>query len=98
MVCISNQQYNKMLMKSKIQTVYYVAKRLSSNQQAFLVEKAEMERFMEKCMLTAGAKTHHAQSLASCLIAADYRGHFSHGLNRLGRSECYVRFLILTCI
>jgi LDH2 family malate/lactate/ureidoglycolate dehydrogenase len=38
---------------------------------------------MERCMLAVGTKPDHAKSLASCLIAGDYRGHFSHGLNRL---------------
>jgi LDH2 family malate/lactate/ureidoglycolate dehydrogenase len=49
-----------------------------------LVEKNEMENFMERCMLAAGACSDHAKSLAACLIAADYQGNFSHGLNRLG--------------
>ena len=48
-----------------------------------LIEKDEMQNFMERCMLAVGAKSEHAKSLASCLIAGDYRGHFSHGLNRL---------------
>lgn len=39
---------------------------------------------MERCMLSVGTKKSHALSLAKCLIDADYRGHFSHGLNRLG--------------
>lgn len=43
---------------------------------------------MYRCMITAGAKPDHAQSLAAALILADYRGHFSHGLNRL---DMYVR-------
>jgi LDH2 family malate/lactate/ureidoglycolate dehydrogenase len=50
----------------------------------FLVVKDDMQNFMERCMLAAGAKLDHAKSLASCLIAGDHRGHFSHGLNRLG--------------
>jgi hypothetical protein len=50
----------------------------------FLIKKNDMEDFMRRCMLKAGSKPSHADSLASCLIAADYRGHFSHGLNRLG--------------
>jgi len=54
----------------------------------FLVRKDDMENFMQRCMLAAGAKQSHADSLASCLIAGDYRGHFSHGLNRL---DMYVR-------
>ena len=50
----------------------------------YLIKKDDMENFMERCMLKAGSQNHHAKSLASCLIAADHRGHFSHGLNRLG--------------
>lgn len=56
----------------------------NANADYFLVEKNEMENFMERCMLAVGTKPDHAKSLASCLIAGDYRGHFSHGLNRLG--------------
>ena len=56
----------------------------ASNADYFLIEKNEMENFMERCMLAVGTKGDHAKSLASCLIAADHRGHFSHGLNRLG--------------
>ena len=50
----------------------------------FITSLDEMESFMERCMLAVGSKPSHAKMLASCLIAADYRGHFSHGLNRLG--------------
>ena len=53
-----------------------------------IVEKDEMENFMERCMLAVNTKPDHAKSLASCLIAGDHRGHFSHGLNRL---DMYVR-------
>lgn len=54
----------------------------------YLVTKSEMEEFMFNCMVKSGAKIEHARSLSSCLILADYRGHFSHGLNRL---DMYVR-------
>ncbi len=53
-----------------------------------LVRKDEMKNFMERCMLAVGTKPAHAESLADCLISGDYRGHFSHGLNRL---DMYVR-------
>lgn len=59
-----------------------------STDEYYLVQKEEMESFMERCMLSVGTKPSHAKSLASCLIAADHRGHFSHGLNRL---DMYVR-------
>jgi len=49
-----------------------------------LIDKNEMEDFMYRCMIAAGSKEDHAKSLAAALILADYRGHFSHGLNRLG--------------
>ena len=50
----------------------------------FSVCNNEIEEFMERCMIEAGATPLHAKALASCLTAADYRGHYSHGLNRLG--------------
>nr|XP_002127983.2 uncharacterized protein LOC100183774 isoform X2 [Ciona intestinalis] len=46
--------------------------------------------FIVKCITAAGATTSHATDLAELLVAADYRGHFSHGMNRL---EMYVKDL-----
>lgn len=60
----------------------------ASQDDYYIIDKNEMEDFMTNCMTTAGSKQAHAKSLASCLILADYRGHFSHGLNRL---DMYVR-------
>lgn len=39
-------------------------------------------------MRKVGTRPSHAQSLSGNLVAADYRGHYSHGLNRL---DMYVR-------
>lgn len=36
-------------------------------------------------MIKAGTCVEHAKSLAECLIAADKRGHYSHGLSRLDK-------------
>lgn len=47
----------------------------------------EVKRFMTECMTAVGASLVHATQLAEVLVAADLRGHFSHGLNRL---EMYV--------
>ncbi|KAH3694000.1 uncharacterized oxidoreductase YjmC-like [Dreissena polymorpha] len=47
------------------------------------VPKAEVERFIIDCMTKVGTKRTHAVSLASNLMTADYRGHYSHGMNRL---------------
>lgn len=43
-----------------------------------------MRRFMVDCMTTAGACESHAAQLADVLVEGDKRGHYSHGLNRLG--------------
>ena len=53
-----------------------------------LVEVSEARGFIERCLVAAGALHPHAVSLASVLVHADLRGHYSHGLNRLG--ETYV--------
>ncbi len=56
-----------------------------STDASYIVPNDEIENFMVRCMQTAGAQPDHAKALASCLTAADYRGHYSHGLNRLGK-------------
>ena len=50
-----------------------------------LVPNAEVKSFIERSMRAVGTKPDHATSLADNLVMADYRGHFSHGLNRLGQ-------------
>ncbi|XP_071847276.1 uncharacterized oxidoreductase YjmC-like [Apostichopus japonicus] len=52
------------------------------------IPKAEVLKFCEACMQSAGANKDHGRQLSEVLFAADYRGHFSHGLNRL---PMYVR-------
>ena len=44
----------------------------------------EVRYFVQTCMMQVGAKEEHASSLAELLVSADTRGHYSHGLNRLG--------------
>lgn len=50
-----------------------------------LISKAEVQGFIERCMIAVGTKEHHARSLAEVLVEGDHRGHYSHGLNRMGR-------------
>ena len=47
-----------------------------------VIEVNEMESFLTRCMVSVGTKESHAKILANCLVTADLRGHFSHGLNR----------------
>lgn len=44
----------------------------------------EARRFMQECLKAAGADNSNANEMADLLIEADYRGHYSHGMNRLG--------------
>ena len=50
-----------------------------------LIAIPEIQSFIERCMTKVGTKPAHATALAENLTAADHRGHFSHGLNRLGK-------------
>lgn len=49
---------------------------------------AEAKRFMVDCLIAAGVSPEHSEILAKNLIEADYRGHYSHGMNRL---QMYIR-------
>lgn len=44
----------------------------------------DVEAFVQRCMTAVGTPSEHCKALAQVLVAGDRRGHFSHGLNRLG--------------
>lgn len=46
-----------------------------------------MKEFIKQCMMAVGTKASHASSLADVLVEGDLRGHYSHGLNRMGVYE-----------
>ncbi|XP_037819236.1 uncharacterized oxidoreductase YjmC-like [Lucilia sericata] len=48
-----------------------------------LVKVEESRRFMIDCFKAVNVPQEHAEQQADLLVAADYRGHFSHGMNRL---------------
>ena len=50
-----------------------------------IVPLKEFHAFIVRCMCAVGVSEMDASSLAELLVSADYRGHYSHGLNRLGR-------------
>jgi len=77
------------LVRSLLRPVYSAAtvnfrKTIVNNAGGILVPKSEVTSFIERCMVAAGTRPSHAKALADNLMMADYRGHFSHGLNRLG--------------
>ena len=49
-----------------------------------LVAADEITDFVQRCMEAVVAAGPHAASLAHVLLTADTRGHYSHGLNKLG--------------
>jgi len=50
-----------------------------------VVTRDELHRLVVKCMVVSGADEENAKVMADLLVTADYRGHYSHGLNRLGK-------------
>ncbi|KAL0129078.1 hypothetical protein PUN28_004039 [Cardiocondyla obscurior] len=53
-----------------------------------VVPKDEVVRFIEECMCKAGTTPEDARIVGHHLMTADYRGHFSHGMNRM---QMYVK-------
>lgn len=49
-----------------------------------------MERFVVECMMSQGVPRANATALAEVLVAADVRGHTSHGIYRLDMYVCEV--------
>lgn len=68
-----------------------------------VISNNEVKRLARDCMTSVGTKPQHADSLAEVLVQADYRGHYSHGLNRLGDEidlftrDHWVRSLFFQC-
>jgi len=65
-----------------------MAHSLAGESVGVLIPKTEVIDFIEQCMVKAGCHRPHAEALAATLTEGDFRGHFSHGLNRL---EMYIR-------
>ncbi|CAH8495641.1 unnamed protein product [Schistosoma rodhaini] len=53
-----------------------------------VISTEEVKKFCIQCLQKVGAQLKHATALSDVLVAGDYRGHYSHGLNRL---EMYVQ-------
>lgn len=56
-----------------------------------LVHPQEAKDFIQRCIEKCGAPADYAACLADVLVAADLRGHYSHGMNRL---EMYAKELL----
>lgn len=52
----------------------------------------EVKRFMVDCFVAVKSPRNHAELMADLLVSADYRDHFSHGMNRL---EMYLNDILV---
>lgn len=62
-------------------TLYFSPPASISNRNFIAID--EVKRFIVDCFVAVKTPHDHAQMMADLLVGADYRGHFSHGLNRL---------------
>ncbi|CAI4225342.1 unnamed protein product [Auanema sp. JU1783] len=67
-----------------------IIKKSFNESEEVVVSKKDLRRFVLDCLKQVKCSDDHAQQLADILICSDYRGHYSHGLNRL---HIYVRDL-----
>lgn len=65
---------------------------MSTSAKPKLVAVEESRRFMIDCFKASNVPENHARAMADLLVAADHRGHFSHGMNRL---EMYLNDLAI---
>ena len=51
-----------------------------------IVKIEEVQNFIVRALEAVGTKSEHAKIMAEILMIADYRGHYSHGMNRVGKN------------
>lgn len=57
------------------------------------ISLAEVRRFCVDCMTAVGTPQANATALADVLVEADNRGHYSHGINRLGKLSSFLGYV-----
>lgn len=80
--CLTFATWNTKLLKRSSRP-NWVSVRMGSHQKGALAPKDEVVRFISECMCKAGARSEDGHVVGHHLMTADYRGHFSHGMNRL---------------
>ncbi|CAI5438076.1 unnamed protein product [Caenorhabditis angaria] len=58
-------------------------KRTFNEVDEIVISKEKLYAFVLECLAKTGCSQDHAQQLADTLLCSDYRGHYSHGINRL---------------
>ncbi|XP_011641057.1 uncharacterized protein LOC105429639 [Pogonomyrmex barbatus] len=81
---VSFSRFLKLLTNtSTLRTVTRMASTGCQDHDQKVVPKDEVIRFIEECMCKAGTTVEDARIVGHHLMTADYRGHFSHGMNRM---------------
>lgn len=50
------------------------------------MKQEDAKQFMINCLQAAGSEPGPAEEQADVMLEADRQGHFSHGMNRLGKT------------
>ncbi|XP_069110958.1 uncharacterized oxidoreductase YjmC-like [Argopecten irradians] len=48
-----------------------------------IVSRTELDRYVVECLIASGASEDSARVMSDVLVTADYRGHYTHGVNRI---------------
>lgn len=70
----------------------------SAAESQIIVPLESLKDFFIRCIQKVGVKSHHAEVMAELLVEADHRGHYSHGLNRIGKWFSFFFNQLLICI
>ncbi|XP_046814099.1 uncharacterized oxidoreductase YjmC-like [Vespa crabro] len=86
--CISRMRYRVLQIprrKEDIVGVVLATRNMTSNCDTsdMVIPKEEVVRFIEECLCKVGTLKEDAHVVACHLMTSDYRGHFSHGMNRM---------------
>lgn len=90
--CTSNDVSMNSSLLTDTRTKRFQFATMSTSTKPKLVAVEESRRFMIDCFKAVKVPDDHARAMADLLIAADHRGHFSHGMNRL---EMYLNDLAI---
>ncbi|CAG9826511.1 unnamed protein product [Diabrotica balteata] len=79
---------SNLIRKNNIKLCHRKMSVLKTKEKQIITPLKEAKRFMIDCFKAVGCNQTHAEIVADNLLEADYRGHYSHGMNRL---EMYLK-------
>lgn len=58
---------------------------MEATDKELIIHPDNLRAFILKCLQSVGTPKQQAEDLTELLVSADQRGHYSHGVNRLGK-------------